>query len=69
MKYQWYVVLFFEILLLIYERISTDLIYIRYIQFHSFLLFIFLFLQSSVVGKDRYALYRQLKQGIIKRQK
>jgi len=24
---------------------------------------------SSVVGKDRYALYRQLKQGIIKRQK
>ena len=28
-----------------------------------------LFFQSSVVGKDRYVLYRQLKEGITKRQK
>lgn len=26
------------------------------------------FIQSSVIGKDRYVLYRQLKEGISKRQ-
>lgn len=47
---------------------GLDLYTVNSIRISQILSSLIFYLQSSVIGKDRYVLYRQLKDGITKRQ-
>lgn len=48
---------------------GLDLYTVRLFDLLKVRLSVLYYFQSSVIGKDRYVLYRQLKEGILKRSK